>query len=252
MNDNSAHMSSDPSDVVMDQNQQQTTQATSYVDEYQPPVMPSATPAVEEPVSNDSVKSSDDVPAMVEENIEEKVGEKVVPIESSESSESSPTKPTNPVENKQSTNTSETLEDQNIFSMLGVEDGTEELKENFLNELQEVIWDDFLENDVNLLITSDEKVKFDEIMSKKEANEEVQDALVAYLETLIPDLEDIMLEKALDLKADLFAERIIGMKEYYANSPENLKLVNDAEKMMHEDKWHSSTKVLNSIDTRQE
>jgi len=156
---------------------------------------------------------------------------------------------------------SETLEDQNIFVMLGVGDGTEELKENFLNELQQVIWDDFLENDVDLLITSDEKVKFDEILAKKdktdasestkEASDKIQDALVAYLETLIPDLEDIMLEKASDLKSDLYAERIISMKEYYANDIENLTLINSAEKMMHEDKWYSSAKVLNEIKTKE-
>jgi hypothetical protein len=136
--------------------------------------------------------------------------------------------------------------------MLGVKDENDELKENFLNELQQVIWDDFLENDVGLLITSDEKIKFDELMIKKESSdnassEEVQDALVAYLETLIPDLEEIMLEKALDLKADLYLERINSMKDFHSGNPENLNNINKAEALMSEEKWNSSTQLLNTI-----
>ncbi|MBU0974292.1 hypothetical protein KKD03_01165 [Patescibacteria group bacterium] len=145
---------------------------------------------------------------------------------------------------------SETLEDQNIFFMLGVEDGSDEVKDSFLNELQKVIWDDFIENDVNLLITSDEKIKFDELMARKETSEEVQDALVAYLEGLIPDLEDIMLEKALDLKSDLFVERMNGLREYCVNNVVSLEKINTAEKLMSEEKWYSSAEVLNEIDIK--
>jgi len=162
--------------------------------------------------------------------------------------------------------TSESLEDQNIFLMLGANDGPDNLKENFLNELQQVIWDDFLENDVELLITSDEKKEFDVLMKKKqeveskttdavdnankEASEEAQDNLIAYLETLIPDLEDLMLEKALDLKADLFSERIIGMRDYYSDSQDNLATIDKAEEMMREEKWHSAAKLLNGLATK--
>ena len=84
----------------------------------------------------------------------------------------------------------------------------------------------------------------------EEASEEIQDALVAYLETLIPDLEDIMLEKALDLKSDLFVERINGLREYYANDATVLEKINKSEKLMSEEKWFSSAEVLNQFDAK--
>ncbi|MCB9813568.1 MAG: hypothetical protein H6772_04140 [Pseudomonadales bacterium] len=150
---------------------------------------------------------------------------------------------------------SEALGDQNIFSMLGVDDGNEELRENFLNELQTVIWDDFLENDVNLLLTSQEKDKFDDLMAKREEvindskSDEIEDELIEYLETLIPDLEEIMLEKALDLKADLFVERLNGMRDFNANNSQNLIIIDNVEKLMTEEKWHSAAELLNSINS---
>jgi len=146
----------------------------------------------------------------------------------------------------------EDLEAQNIFVMLGVDNGEENLKEKFLDQLQDVIWDDFLVNDVQLLLSEDEMVKFkthkEKIDSAQgEAQEQARDELVEFLEGLIPDLEDIMLEKALDLKADLFVERINGMKEYFAEKPDQLAIVNQAETLMGEDKWKTAADTLNGI-----
>lgn len=146
----------------------------------------------------------------------------------------------------------EDIETQNIFFMLGVEKGDDNLKEKFLDQLQDVIWDDFLTNDVSLLLTQEEMTKFNDIKKKADsANgadlEKARDEMVEYLEGIIPDLEDIMLEKALDLKADLFVERINGMKEYFAEKPDQLAEVNKAEQFMFEDKWMSAAQALNSI-----
>lgn len=143
---------------------------------------------------------------------------------------------------------SESLEDQNIFFLLGVTDGSEEDKEKFLDELQQVIWEDFLEYDVKLLITNDEYTEFKKLLDEPSANDlEKQEKLVVYLEKLIPDLEEIMLEKALELKGDMFKERIAGMKEYHAANQDALDTINQAELMMAENKWRSAADVLNSI-----
>lgn len=146
----------------------------------------------------------------------------------------------------------EDIETQNIFFMLGVEEGDDDLKEKFLDQLQEVIWDDFLTNDVELLLTQDEFAEFKTQKEKADTasgdtQEEAKDALVEYLEGLIPDLEDIMLEKALDLKADLFVERVNSMKQLFAQKPEELDQIARAEQLMYEDKWKSSATLLNGI-----
>lgn len=151
-----------------------------------------------------------------------------------------------------SLNLQEDIESQNIFFMLGVEDGDDDLKEKFLDQLQEVIWDDFLTNDIELLLTQNELGEFKTYKEKVDASEgdaqeQAKDEMVGYIEGLVPDLEDIMLEKALDLKADLFVERINGMKEYFAENQEKLAKVFEAEKQMYADQWKSAADVLNGI-----
>lgn len=144
--------------------------------------------------------------------------------------------------------TSESLEDQNIFYLLGVQDGTNEQKETFLDELQQVIWEDFLENDVQLLLTKEEFNQLQQMTSndtKKPLLE--QEAVVVYLEKLIPDLEEIMLEKALELKADLVKERIAGLKDLYAGKTSELQKMEEAESLLLQDKWLSAARLLNSL-----
>lgn len=143
---------------------------------------------------------------------------------------------------------SESLEDQNIFFLLGVDDGSEEEKEKFLDELQQVIWEDFLEYDVKLLITSDEFVEFKKLLDEPATNDlEKQEKLVVFLEKLIPDLEQIMLEKALELKGDMLKERIAGMKEYHAGNADKLAKINEAEALLTQNKWYTTAQMLNEV-----
>lgn len=144
--------------------------------------------------------------------------------------------------------TPQKLEQQNIFYMLGVEKSSDEEKESFLDELQQVIWEDFLESDVKLLITDDEYNQLEQIMSKSDTSEEDrQEEMVVFLEKLIPDLEEIMLEKAIELKADMFRERIMGLKEFFQDEPENLEVVQKAEDKMKENLWHDAAATLNAL-----
>ena len=152
------------------------------------------------------------------------------------------------VESKPAASASELLEDQNIFFLLGVMDGTEEQREKFLDELQQVIWEDFLEYDVRLLITQDENTELEKIIAETGVSElEKQEKIVVYLEKLVPDLEEIMLDKALELKADLFKERIGGVREFYSDKPEQLEKVGAAEAAMQADKWRTAAEMLNTI-----
>lgn len=146
------------------------------------------------------------------------------------------------------TTTSESLEDQNIFYLLGVDNGSEEQKETFLDELQQVIWEDFLENDVRLLLTKEEAEQLNQLTggnTKKPLAE--QEEVVVFLEKLIPDLEEIMLEKALELKADLVKERIAGLRELYAGQTEKLEQLNEVENLVNQEKWLSAARTLNEL-----
>lgn len=143
---------------------------------------------------------------------------------------------------------SEELEDQNIFTMLGVVDGTPEQREKFLDELQQVIWEDFLEYDVKLLTTKEEQLEVQKMLADTTTNElEKQEKIVIYLEKLIPDLEEIMLEKALELKEEMVRERVKGLKEFNVGKAEQLAKIQSAEQLMTEGKWRSAVTLLNSL-----
>ncbi len=145
-----------------------------------------------------------------------------------------------------STKESGSLQDQNIFYLLGVDDGTDEEKESFLDELQQVIWEDFIESDVKALISEEEMTQLRQIMAKGDG-QDVQEEMVVYLEKLIPDLEDIMMEKALELKEEMMWERINGMREYYSGKPEFLAKLDEAEQLVKKDHWHQAIEILNAI-----
>jgi hypothetical protein len=144
---------------------------------------------------------------------------------------------------------SEALEDQNIFELLGVSDGTDEEKEAFLLELQRVLWDDFLQYDVQLLITKEEYAELQVQRDAKTTPEEKEEAVVVYLEKLIPDLEEIMLEKALELKGDMVRERINGLRELYANEPDKIMQLDAAATQVEVGSWRVAATTLNAIAT---
>lgn len=225
--------------------------ATSYVDTYTPPTstpaasttLPPAAPQAEPADSPSMPPTSPSLPPMPSSN-----SPFSRPPGMGTPSVSAPSTPSQPAAPEATSPVSQALEDQNIFHLLGVTDATEEEKEAFLDELQQVIWEDFLENDVELLITEEEMVELRKIMATKEKSElEQQEAIVVYLEKLIPDLEEIMLEKALELKADMVKERIKGMKEYYAGQPEKLDQLTKAESMIAEDQWRAAAEFLNKM-----
>jgi hypothetical protein len=143
---------------------------------------------------------------------------------------------------------SQSLEDQNIFTLLGVEDATDEEKESFLDELQQVIWEDFLENDVELLLTESEMVELRQILDALDKEElQKQEETVLFLEKLIPDLEEIMLEKALELKEDMAKERLSGLRDFYSNDVEKLNKVDEAAALVNQGSWRDAAQVMNSI-----
>lgn len=169
--------------------------------------------------------------------------EQTQPTEPTESTQ--PTEPTAPPE---PTSPSEALADQNIFEMLGVTTGTPEQREQFLDELQQVIWDDFIENDTKLLLTESEQTELRNLLQQSEGNQlEQQEKAVVFLEKLIPDLEEIMLEKAMQLKEEMVRERLRALRELNRNDQDKLAAVEKAEQLMAQQQWRSAAAALNNL-----
>src|SRR5579859_2043964 len=143
---------------------------------------------------------------------------------------------------------SQALEDQNIFYLLGVQDATDEEKDSFLDELQQVIWEDFLENDVELLLTEEEMVEFKKVGEKQDIKEEERQVqMIYFLEKLVPDLEKIMLEKALELKEEMMRERMKELAQLYPNRQDVLDKVKKAEELVMNEQWRAAADELNAI-----
>lgn len=144
--------------------------------------------------------------------------------------------------------TSQKLADQNIFFLLGVEDGTDEEKNKFLDELQQVVWEDFLENDMDKLVTGPEKEQVRAILQDNSLSElDKQEKALSLLEKTLPNFEDLMIEKAMELKSDLFKERIAGMKEYYAQDQASLDKIAQAETQLQQENWRLAAETLNQL-----
>lgn len=143
---------------------------------------------------------------------------------------------------------SEALEDQNIFDLLGISEASDDEKEVFLDELQQVIWEDFVENDVQLLLTEDEFQQFQSLSGDTSMSEDDRQAkMIEFLEKLIPDLEKIMLEKAIELKEELTRERITEYQDFYKADQAKLDKVNQALSLVDQNQWRTAALTLNSL-----
>lgn len=225
----------------LDETSADDSAASSYVDDYTPP---SVTPSSETTSPSEAILTSPVAPPPAAD-----ASPPVTPPPATASSQTI-TPPSSPELKKPASSTpiSQALEDQNIFQLLGITDGSQEEREEFLDELQQVIWEDFLENDVELLVTEEEMVELKKIMGRKDLDEtKMQEEIITYLEKLIPDLEEIMLEKALELKSDMVKERIAGMREYYAGKDAPLQTLDKAEDFIQESQWRDAAGLLNGI-----
>lgn len=143
-------------------------------------------------------------------------------------------------------NDSEELKSQNIFEMLGLMNISDSEKNQFLDELETMIWDDFIFHDLELLLTSEEYAEARDILDNKDKKEdEKKEALIIYLEKLIPDLDEVLYEKALELKSEMMGERLAKMKEGVDETV--LAKVKEAESLISQNRWRSAASLLNQL-----
>lgn len=217
---------------------QSGTQTNSYVDAYEPPPQMNPGPGFGTPT---------DSPAPMQNQMPDPTSNPTP--DQPPQAEADPQLPLQPEPQQTEVPAqSESIEDQNIFFMLGVTDGTQEQRDAFLDELQQVIWEDFLENDVKLLVTTEEMAEVQKMLDNRESRDlEKQEEIIVYLEKLIPDLEQIMLEKALELKVDMVRERVEGLRQFYSGQQEKLNRIDQADQLITENKWYSAAHLLNSL-----
>lgn len=144
---------------------------------------------------------------------------------------------------------SEALIDQDVFVLLGVEDGADEQKQEFLDELVQVVWDDFVEEEAPELLKEADRHKLQELYTGSKTKElSNQGVTVDFLNARIPDLDRHIVALAAELKRSLMEERVAGMRELYKADPKALATIAQAETLIMQDKWRSAAMLLNGLE----
>ena len=142
---------------------------------------------------------------------------------------------------------SEKLQKMSIFEMLGVE-GTEEEKEAFLSEVQDVIWQDVVENDLAPLLSEAEMDEVDTMLNNEGASEDTKrDYLFDLILKKVPNAEEVLLERTMQLKSDLLHERFHGMQQFFANNPEAMQKLEVAHGHIDADEHEQAVALLNEL-----
>jgi hypothetical protein len=142
----------------------------------------------------------------------------------------------------------ENIEEQNIFDLLGVSDASDDEKESFLDELQHALWDDFLDKDLALLVSEEEMAEIEKIQADASlADDKKQAALIKKIEEHVSDIEEIMMEKALELKEDMVFERVEGIRESFKQNGQDESRLDEVISHLKKGHWKTGSKILNSL-----
>lgn len=151
------------------------------------------------------------------------------------------------VKAKNTDTTSEDLAAQNIFDLLNIQASDEE-KENFLREIEELIFEDFIGKDVPLLLNSSELAELNKLQADNlSAGPEKKEKILEFLFNLLPNLENLLYDKAMKLKEEMVHERIKRLEQNAAN-PDLIARVKTA---VSEKKWRQVTNLLNETETKE-
>lgn len=139
------------------------------------------------------------------------------------------------------------LEAQSIFEMLNIEDISAEEREEFLTELEELIWEDFVKTDLPLMLTTEEYAGAEEILNSQKEEDQKKEDLLVYIEKILPDIEEIMYEKAIGLKEEMFMERIRKMEEAAVGDEQLLAKIAQAKSQAQAGQWQAAVETLNQV-----
>ena len=141
----------------------------------------------------------------------------------------------------------QTLQRMDIFDILGAQ-GTNEEKEAFLEELQDVIWQEVFEKHVSEKLTDDDVKAVEGIIADEAMEDDAKRVkLFEMLRDKVPDLDSILLDRTVQLKADMLQQRLEGMKEFYASNADATGKLSQAEQMWGAEQYQEMVDLLNTL-----
>lgn len=147
----------------------------------------------------------------------------------------------------------ESLSSLNIFFLLGAQNLPQAEQDRYLEELQNVVWDNFISYDIHQFPEVNQQEVANVLAKYNKANLSTEDKLaqqeeiLLLLEKYLPNLEDIILQKALQLKQQLVQERLLALKEKYADNQQASQQLMQAENLLQQEAWSAAAEILNSL-----
>lgn len=141
------------------------------------------------------------------------------------------------------------LTELDIFTILGVS-GTDEEKNAFLQEMQEVIWDDVISTELDDNLSDSEMDRIDAIIADTATSiDDKHNQLYAFLTEKIPNLTEVLTAKVNQFKLDLLDDRIEGMTEFYTtnNNADALAKIATAQGLRNDENFKDAVSALNSL-----
>lgn len=138
------------------------------------------------------------------------------------------------------------LATMDIFSLLGIENASDEEREMFLNQLQDAIWEEVVEDELLEKLTEEEVNSIEQTVNDENMSaDDKRNALFSMLSDKVPNLEERLADSTNQLKFDLLGERVDGLREYYKDKPDQLSVLDQVEQMVESGNVTEAVNMLN-------
>jgi len=138
------------------------------------------------------------------------------------------------------------LATMDIFSLLGIENASDEEREMFLNQLQDASWEEVVEDELLAELTEEEVNSIEQTVNDENMSaDDKRNALFSMLSDKVPNLEERLADSTNQLKFDLLGERVDGLREYYKDKPDQLSVLDQVEQMVESGNVTEAVNMLN-------
>ena len=133
-----------------------------------------------------------------------------------------------------------------IFTLLGIENASDEDREAFLTQLQDAIWEEVVEDELLEQLTDEEVDSIEQtVTSETMSAEDKRNTLFSMLSDKVPNLEQRLAESTNRLKFDLLGERVDGLREYYKTNEAQLGVLDQVEQLVEAGNVNEAVSLLN-------
>ena len=143
------------------------------------------------------------------------------------------------------------LAEVRLFDVLGVT-GTPEEEERTAAELAAGVWDEFAASDLFEELPEEALAKMESFLNAN-APENPDDTpavdpneLIEVIRPFMPDIGERLANRMLELKANMFMERVGGLESRFQNDPAKLAQVRDAADLGTQGQWAQAVQQLNA------